>query len=74
MAEALQQLILDTLEELGTIEDTRTLSIPGESGPALTNDAQITILGALNSLASRDVRARVFALSDAPFRNRQRSA
>jgi hypothetical protein len=57
MAEALQQLVLDTLERSGVIEDTRTLHIPGEAGPALSNDAQITILGALNSLTSRDVRS-----------------
>jgi phenylalanyl-tRNA synthetase alpha chain len=55
MTESLQQLILESLDKLGVIEDTRTLYIPGEHGPALSNDAQITILGALNSLASRDV-------------------
>jgi phenylalanyl-tRNA synthetase alpha chain len=55
MAE-LQQLILDTLNEKSTIPDTRALVIPGESSPAVSQDAQITILGALNSLLSRDVR------------------
>jgi hypothetical protein len=58
MAELLQQLILETLDKHGSIEDTRTIFIPGETGPALSNDAQILILGALNSLASRDVRSR----------------
>jgi hypothetical protein len=58
MAESLQQLILETLDKSGTIDDTRTINIPDDGGPALSNDAQITILGALNSLASRDVRSR----------------
>lgn len=55
MAEAIQQLILDTLDKHGTIKDTRTLILPGYSEPAATHDAQIIILGALNSLSSRDV-------------------
>jgi phenylalanyl-tRNA synthetase alpha chain len=55
MAEALQQLILETLDKSDSIEDTRTLIIPGDAQPAASNDAQITILGALNSLLSRDV-------------------
>jgi phenylalanyl-tRNA synthetase alpha chain len=55
MAEVLQQLILDTLDSSSSIEDTRSLTIPGESGPAISQDAQITILGALNSLLSREV-------------------
>ena len=55
MAEAIQQLVLDTLDKHGTIKDTRTLVLPGHSEPAATHDAQIIILGALNSLSSREV-------------------
>lgn len=55
MAESLQQLILDTLEAEKSINDTRSLTIPGESGKAISQDAQITILGALNSLLSREM-------------------
>lgn len=56
MAEALQQLVLTTLDSEGTIKDTRTLVLPGQSNPASSNEDQITILGALNSLLSREVR------------------
>ena len=56
MAENLQQLILDTLDAQSTIEDTRSLTIPGQSAPAIFQEDQITILGALNSLLSREVR------------------
>lgn len=59
MAEAIQQLVLDTLAKDGTVEDSRTLILPGHSEPATTSDAQIILLGALNSLSSRDVRARL---------------
>jgi len=55
MAEALQQLILDTLDASTSIKDTRSLVLPGENTPATAHDAQIAILGALNSLLSRDV-------------------
>lgn len=55
MAEAIQKMILDTLDKHGTIKDTRTLILPGHSDPAATHDSQIIILGALNSLSSRDV-------------------
>ncbi|KAN0097475.1 tRNA synthetases class II core domain (F) domain containing protein [Tylopilus felleus] len=55
MAEALQKLILDTLDELSTIQDTRTLVIPGQQDSATSHEAQITILGALNSLLSREM-------------------
>ena len=55
MAEAIQQLILDTLDKDGVIQDTRTLVLPGYKEPAATHDSQIIILGALNSLSSRDV-------------------
>ena len=56
MAEAIQQLILDELDKHGSIKDTRTLVLPGQTDAAATHDAQITILGALNSLSSREVR------------------
>lgn len=55
MSEILQQIILDTLESQSLIKDTRTLVLPGQSQAASTNEDQITILGALNSLLSRDV-------------------
>lgn len=54
MAEQLQQLILDTLDTQSTLPDSRALKIPGQSSPASSHDAQITILGALNSLLSRE--------------------
>lgn len=54
--EAVQQLVLDTLASQGTINDTRQLVLPNESRPAVSQDAQLLILGALNSLLSRDVR------------------
>lgn len=56
MTEVLQQLILDTLDKQGTIKDTRTLTIPGRSEQAASHEDQITIVGALNSLLSREVR------------------
>ena len=56
MAEEIQQLILDTLNSQGKVQDTRTLVLPGKSDAAATQDAQIAILGALNSLSSREVR------------------
>ncbi|KAH7887627.1 tRNA synthetases class II core domain (F)-domain-containing protein [Phlebopus sp. FC_14] len=55
MAESLQQYILDTFDKSAIIQDTRTLTIPGQSGTAASHEAQITILGALNSLLSRDM-------------------
>ena len=55
MAEAIQQLVLDTLDKDGIIKDTRTLILPGQTEPASTHDSQIIILGALNSLSSREV-------------------
>ncbi|KAI6047435.1 hypothetical protein EDC04DRAFT_2864505 [Pisolithus marmoratus] len=55
MAEALQQLILDTLDQRSVIHDTRTLVVPGQTDPAASHDAQIAILGALNSLESREM-------------------
>ena len=51
---SLQQLILDILDEQGTISDTRSIVIDGAQ--AVSQEAQLTILGALNSLLSREVR------------------
>ena len=64
MAEAIQQLILDTLDKDGVIQDTRTRVLPGYKEPAATPDSQIIILGALNSLSSRDVRLQLFTAFD----------
>ena len=55
MAEAIQQLILTTLDHDGEIKDTRQLVLPGESTPAASQDAQLLIIAALNSLNSRNV-------------------
>ncbi len=55
MAEAIQQLVLAALDTQGTIQDTRTLVLPGQVQPATSHEDQITILGALNSLLSREV-------------------
>ncbi|KZV64605.1 phenylalanine-tRNA ligase [Peniophora sp. CONT] len=54
MAE-LQQLVLDTLNDKESIPDTRAIVPPGSDKPATSNDAQIVILGALNSLVSREM-------------------
>lgn len=62
MAEALQKLIIDSLAESGTIQDTRTLVIPEQRGPATSHEAQITILGALNSLLSREACQSLLAI------------
>ena len=64
MAEAIQQLVLDALDKQGTIQDSRTLVLPGHNEPAATHDAQIILLGALNSLSSRDVRLQLFIAFD----------
>lgn len=61
MAEAIQQLILDSLDKSGSIQDTRTLVLPGYTEPAASHDSQIIILGALNSLSSRDVRTFLYS-------------
>ena len=66
MTEALQQLVLDVLDSSSTIEDTRSLILPGENGPADSQDAQITVLGALNSLLSRDVRSIIILCQPGP--------
>jgi phenylalanyl-tRNA synthetase alpha chain len=60
MVESLQQLVLDTIDAHKTIEDTRSLIIPGQTQPATSHEDQIAILGALNSLLSRDVRPDLF--------------
>jgi hypothetical protein len=54
MSESLQQRILQYLDTHGSLSDTRTLSIPGYT-QATDADAQIAVLGALNSLLSREV-------------------
>lgn len=53
--EAVQELIVSVLNSEGSIKDTRTLTLPGENSSAVLPDAQLAILGALNSLASREV-------------------
>lgn len=53
--ESVQHLILNTLDTETTIQDTRTLILPGETAAAVSQDAQLSILGALNSLSSREV-------------------
>lgn len=62
MSESIQQLILNTLDVQGSIADTRSLTIPGESHAATSHDAQLAILGALNSLLSREVSVSVYGL------------
>jgi hypothetical protein len=56
MAEAVQQSILETLDKNGSIDDTRLLVLPGQTAAAATAEDQSTIIAALNSLLSRDVR------------------
>ena len=55
MSEAIQQLILQVLDKNGTINDTRELTLPGQSSVAATQDDQLAIIAALNSLLSRNV-------------------
>ncbi|KAJ2920087.1 hypothetical protein MD484_g368, partial [Candolleomyces efflorescens] len=55
MSESIQQLVLDTLNAHSSIADSRSLVIPGDSHPATSHDAQLAILGALNSLLSREM-------------------
>ena len=55
MAESIQQLILHSLDLHGAISDTRQLTLPTSTAPATDAESQITILGALNSLLSREV-------------------
>ena len=60
--EAIQELILKKLDAEGAIKDTRDLVLPGQTIPANSHDAQLTILGALNSLASREVISQISRL------------
>ena len=53
--ESLQQLILDTLQRDGKIEDTRTITLPAALHKDDLQEAQMVIQGALNSLLSREV-------------------
>ncbi len=55
MAEQLQQLILDKLALNSAIPDTRELTVPGDEAPATSQEAQLVVQGALNSLLSREV-------------------
>lgn len=55
MALELQQLVLDLLDTSNEIKDTRTIVLPGEKEPASSQEAQLQIQGALNSLLSREV-------------------
>lgn len=59
MSQELQQLVLDLLNESNEIKDTRELVLPGETRPAASQDAQLLIQGALNSLLSREVRTSI---------------
>lgn len=58
MSEAVQQLILETLDKNGSIDDTRLLVLPGQTATAATQEDQLVIIAALNSLSSRDVSRR----------------
>ncbi|KAG9015488.1 Phenylalanyl-tRNA synthetase, beta subunit, cytoplasmic [Tulasnella sp. JGI-2019a] len=55
MAEQLQQHILDQLNSSPSIQDTRTITIPGDASPATSQESQLIIQGALNSLLSREM-------------------
>ncbi|KAF8314792.1 hypothetical protein DL93DRAFT_2079983 [Clavulina sp. PMI_390] len=55
MALELQQLVLDLLNTNNEIKDSRTIVLPGESTPASSQEAQLLIQGALNSLLSREM-------------------
>lgn len=57
MADTLQQFILASLEKKSEIADTRQLILPGKSDPAISQEDQLIILGALNSLSSREMIA-----------------
>lgn len=63
MSEALQKLIVDTLDLHESIYDTRSLVFPGQAQSASTSEDQIIILGALKSLLSREVNLPVYVLS-----------
>lgn len=56
MSESLQQHILDQLSTSSIIEDTRTITIPGDVTLATSQESQLVVQGALNSLLSREVQ------------------
>jgi len=56
--EALAAAVLTALDKDGKIDDTRKLTVPGTSRTASTQEDQLAIQGALNSLLSRDVRTQ----------------
>ena len=64
MADQLQQLILDSLATASSIPDTRSLTVPGDSSPATSQDAQLVIQGALNSLLSKEARLDTLLRAD----------
>lgn len=62
MAEAVQQLILETLDKNGCIDDTRLLVLPGQTSTAATAEDQSVIIAALNSLLSKEVSHKGYLL------------
>ena len=54
--EGVQQRILTVLGSDFIIRDTRDITLPGNHPSAKSQDGQLLILGALNSLLSREVR------------------
>lgn len=54
--EVVQQCILTILGNDSVIRDTRDITLPGDHPSARSQDGQLLILGALNSLLSREVR------------------
>lgn len=55
--EQLQELILRTLDEQGSIPDSRQLPVPGVSGGS-AHDQSMAVKAALDSLAAKIVRRR----------------
>ncbi|KAF9008942.1 phenylalanine-tRNA ligase [Cyathus striatus] len=55
MSEEIQKRILSILETDGSITDTRELTLPGQTEKASSHEDQAAILGALNSLLSREI-------------------
>lgn len=53
--DVLQQTVLSTLATNTIIEDTRRLSLPSELGVPNSQEAQLALQGALNSLQSKDM-------------------
>lgn len=54
--EAVQQCVLTILENESIIQDTRDLGLPGNQVSAKSQEGQLVIQGALNSLLSKEVR------------------